>query len=132
MARSVLVGTMALPALITSACGGDGDEDDSERPLEDGDPDACERDCDRQVAAGCANTPPNYGEGCRAICQYARTTTPAECQAKLRAQYQCALEFITYSCEGANLAVHPQGGCAPEASACANCTGTICGLPDLG
>ena len=130
LARRAIV-LVAVPTWM-AGCSGDDDESESDRPLKDGDPDACERDCDQQVAAGCASTPAEYGALCKTLCESGRTNTPAECQAKLRAIYQCALEFITYSCENDSLTVSPTGGCAPEAAACAECAGTVCGLPDLG
>ena len=99
--------------------------------LTDGDADACEQDCDNQAAAGCERMPPDWAASCKLLlCAGLRSSTPAQCQAALRAQSQCAVDRVMYSCSNGIVAVMPQGICAAEARVCASCRGSLC-IPGL-
>lgn len=123
---TVLVGVFAgLPALGCSS-GDEGSPRNESGVLTDGDADACERDCDAQAAADCAKMPENYVSSCKSFCEALRQSTPDACQPLLRAQSQCALNRITYTCENDIARGAPQGACANEGANCAGCRGSLC------
>jgi hypothetical protein len=116
---------------VLAACGGDDSEGGSgtggrSQVLTDGEADACEQDCDAQAATNCERMPPDWAATCKLFCEALRSSTPEQCQAALRAQSQCALERVTYSCQDGLNAVTPQGACAREGAQCAACRGTLC------
>jgi hypothetical protein len=124
---------VALLLAALTACGGDdGDGDGASgtgggsQVLTDGEADACEQDCDAQAATNCERMPPDWAATCKLFCESLRSSTPEQCQAALRAQSQCALERVTYSCQDGLNAVMPQGACAGEYAQCAQCRGSLC------
>jgi len=127
-------GSFAL-VLWLAACAVSGDAEpgagvNASTMLTDGDPDACEQDCDSQVAAGCERMPPDYAMACKLLCAGLRSSTPEQCQAALRAQSQCAVDRVMYSCRDGIVAAMPQGICGREALVCASCRGSLC-IPGL-
>jgi hypothetical protein len=118
-----LVPSLSLAVALSSAsgCGGGGSG-----TLTDGAPDACERDCDAQAAPACARMPPDYAASCKTLCAGLRSQTPDRCQAALRAQFQCALDRVTYTCQDGLTRAAPQGACSAEGAACAACRGSLC------
>ena len=86
--------------------------------------DPCVADCDRQVAAGCSKTPASYGDACKSFCTAGKKATKPECAAQFDAQYTCAKNKITYSCNDSGLlTITPSGACGAEAAACMSCNG---------
>lgn len=123
---------LVLAFTLLAACGGNDDDGASgsggsgSQVLTDGEADACEQDCDAQAATNCERMPPDWAATCKLFCESLRNSTPEQCQAALRAQSQCALERVTYSCQDGLNTVTPQGACAYEAVQCAECRGTLC------
>jgi hypothetical protein len=84
----------------------------------------CTQKCERQVAGGCGNMPPDYLESCTLICQAKYRKFPS-CAAQANGVDACAIQRVTYACESGIPTVKPQGACAEAALACANCTGDL-------
>jgi hypothetical protein len=82
----------------------------------------CERKCDQQVAAGCANTPPDYGESCAMLCIAKYQNFPS-CVEQSKAVDNCATTRVSYVCMDDVVSATPMGACANEGLQCANCTG---------
>jgi hypothetical protein len=84
---------------------------------------SCETECDRQVAAGCPKTPPDFGNSCKAICGGMRQSLPPSCVQKFDALYSCAAAKVTYTCTSSGVVqITPIGACAAEGAACIACS----------
>jgi len=82
----------------------------------------CAKKCDLQVAANCPNVPPDYASSCALICQAKYDQHPS-CVAAARSLDACAIQRVSYGCEGGTISVKPVGACASEGASCASCTG---------
>ena len=122
MDGSVRWGVIVVCMLMFAGCG----DDRGGKTLTDGDADACEQDCEAQAAPNCERMPPDYLTSCKLFCGSIRESTPENCQAALRAQYQCAVDRAEYICVDGLATVMPQGVCANEGAACASCRGSLC------
>jgi hypothetical protein len=96
---------------------------------------ACYAACDAYMAAKCPNTPANYGEACRTVCDAAYMKAPPECQDERAAFDVCARDKITYGCSASGIVqISPIGGCGQEGVACIKCSpkaGGLCFGPDI-
>jgi hypothetical protein len=109
---------LIISLLPACACGGI-DEEENKGP-------ACEANCQRQVAADCANTPDSYLSTCRSACASAREAIAPACRDELERLQVCVSTEISFSCSAAGIIQPtPIGACATEASACATCTGDV-------
>lgn len=115
LGEALMVGALAL------GCGGGGEGDGQDlsqlTPTE-----LCQKKCGAQVAAHCANTPPDYGTSCAALCAAKYEKFPS-CTAAARALDSCAAQDVSYSCMNGTLSTTPAGRCAAASQACIGCTG---------
>ena len=84
----------------------------------------CAKKCNLAVAANCSNTPPDYATSCALLCQAKYDKFPS-CTGAARSLDACAIQRVSYGCEGGNLSIKPVGACAFQGSNCASCTGDV-------
>jgi hypothetical protein len=82
----------------------------------------CEDNCDRQVRAGCANTPTDFGASCKQACLAYRATYP-DCVALMNAMSGCVSDKVTFGCDSSGGLTHdPIAICMNEEYGCYACT----------
>jgi hypothetical protein len=121
------VGVGSLVLLLGALGCGDSnhsDNDDSEDLSHLTPAELCQRKCDLEVAADCANVPDDYGPNCALLCQAKYQKFP-NCSAAASALDACAIQRVTYSCENGALHITPEGACAAAGNACISCTGSL-------
>ena len=116
--KSLFAGALVF-AFAAGACGSSDHSEDLSQlmPAE-----LCAKKCDLQVAANCPNVPPDYASSCALICQAKYDQHPS-CVAAARSLDACAIQRVSYGCEGGTISVKPVGACASEGASCASCTG---------
>ena len=117
--KRVLSGVLVVGA-ATLGCGGGGEDDKDLSQLTPAQ--LCQEKCGAQVAANCANTPPDYATSCAQICAAKYEKFPS-CTAAARAFDTCAAQDVSYSCLNGTLRTTPEGACAAPGIACFSCTG---------
>ena len=111
-------GLFLVLAVSLAACSGDSGQD------------PCLVDCENQHAA-CGGSADAGGISCTELCSLVKSNNPAQCHDKIDAVFRCAIEKVTYSCPNGVFTVTPQGACAAEYTACAQCTGKLFCYIDL-
>lgn len=85
--------------------------------------DLCAKKCGLEVAPNCEKTPPDYESSCALLCRAKYDKFP-NCVAAARSLDGCAIQRVSYGCEGGNLSIRPIGACAFEGAQCVSCTGS--------
>ena len=123
--KSLFAGSLVF-VLVAGACGSssDGGPDNSEDLSQLTPAELCQKKCDLQVAAGCANTPADYASSCLLICQGKYNKFPS-CSAASHALDACSVQRVSYGCESGTISAKPVGICASQGVACGTCTGNF-------
>lgn len=115
---------VAAGSLWLAACSfdlGDDDEPKKNETLERGKIICTER-CEKEIAAGCENTPDNYLSGCVALCSD-KYRYYGQCESELTDLDRCRIDRGTFSCDSSGLPmIGPLGVCGNEGDSCTDCT----------
>lgn len=112
-------------SLLFAACSSDdGDDDEPKNETLERGTLICTERCEKEVAAGCDNTPDNYLNGCVALCSD-KYRYFGKCEAELTALDRCRIDRGSFTCDGSGFPmIGPVGVCGDEGDSCTDCTGS--------
>ena len=93
--------------------------------------DSCQAYGDHLLAAGCPNSAASDATSQVALCESMRSKTASQCLNLYDAQFACAAQQPTTCTTSGVPDTSTIGGCQSQASACAQCNGSLCGVPGM-